>query len=215
MREILLVMEERRAGEMLAMLENLGVLRAIHPYLAWPYSAGSPIGVAEDVDLSDHERRDVYLAILASEFAGDPADAKQLAKELGFGAHLHRLMHDAAQLARIWPQLGQEDLSLSQIYHLLHGLDLPALRAFANISAMSADHVAWNRLHNYLNTLHNVRTEIDGDYLRELGLPPGPLYGRLLGELLNAKLDRNLPDREAEERFVGDWLARGGLLGEE
>ncbi len=211
-REILLIMEERRAGAMLAMLEKLGVLRAIHPYLAWPYSAVSRIGVDEDADLRGHERRDVYLAILASEFAGDPEEAVQLARELGLDAHLNRLMCDAAQLARVWPQLGEDDVQPSQVYGLLKGLDMAALEAFACIEAMSADRLAWERLYDYLQKLRYVKTELDGNYVRGLGVPPGPVYGRLLGELLDAKLDGKLSGREDEERFVREWLTSEGHL---
>src|SRR5205085_2040677 len=177
--------------------------------------AASRIGVAEDVDLSAHERRDTYLAILASEFAGDPADAEQLARTLGLGAHLTRVMRDAAQLAHIWPQLGQDELLPSQVYDLLKGLDLAALQAFARIGAMSADHVAWERLHDYLGRLRFVKTELDGNYLRGLGIKPGPVYRTILGELMDAKLDGRLPGKEDEERFVREWLVKEGSLGAE
>ena len=57
--------------------------------------------------------------------------------------------------------------------------------------------------------------EIMNEYLRGLGVPPGPVYRRVLGELMDAKLDGKVPGREDEERFVREWLGREGLLGTE
>ncbi len=210
--ELLLIMEEHNAGVMLAMLERLGVLRAIHPFLAWPYPPDSKFGPTDDGHLRPHERRDAYLAILAAEFAGDPADAEGLARSLGLGAHLARLMHDAARLAHIWPQLGQGGMPPSAVYHLLAGMDMAALRAYTQISAMAADSIAWGRLHEYLERLRHVKPELGGDYLRELGIKPGPIYRRVLDALLEAKVDGAVPLREDEERFVKNWLSREALI---
>ena len=204
--ELLLIMEERNGGAMLAMLERLGVLRAIHPFLAWPYPPDSKIGPTDDGRLRPHERRDSYLAILAAEFAGDPADAEGLARSLRLGAHLARLMHDAAKLAHIWPELGQDNMPPSAIYHLLAGIDIEALRAYTRISAMAADTLAWQRLQDYLERLRLMKPEIGGNYLRELGIAPGPIYKTILDALLQSKLDGHVTLREDEERFVQDWL---------
>jgi tRNA nucleotidyltransferase (CCA-adding enzyme) len=213
-REILYIMQERRAGVMLARLEELGVLRAIHPYLGWPYPADSPINLTEDANLPAHERLDTYLAILGAEFAPQPEEAEALARSLGLGAHHTRLMRDAAQLVHDWPRLGAEGLSPSQVYELLKKLDSSALEAYRRIEAMSADAPAWDRLNDYLDRLRHVRPELDGNYLKGLGLPPGAIYRDVLGALMNAKLDGQLPAREDEERFVAEWLAENNTGGE-
>ena len=205
-REIILIMQERRAGVMLAKLEELGVLRAIHPYLAWPYPADSPVNVPEDADMPARERLDTYLAVLGAEFAPQPEEAEALAQSLGLGAHHTRLMRDAARLAHDWERLGSDNLSPSQLYGLLKGLDIAALEAYTRIGPMSADTVAWGHLHDYLGRLRHVRPELDGNYLRQLGVPPGRAYRDILGALLDAKLDGKLPTRADEERFVRHLL---------
>jgi tRNA nucleotidyltransferase (CCA-adding enzyme) len=54
----------------------------------------------------------------------------------------------------------------------------------------------------YLMHLRNVKVTITGDDLRTLGIPPGPKYRKLLAELLDAKLDGEVRNREEEIEFV-------------
>jgi tRNA nucleotidyltransferase (CCA-adding enzyme) len=204
--ELLLIMEEPRAGSMLAELEKLGVLPAIHPALTWPYPDAA-MGPSDPGSLTRHERRDTYLAILASEFASDPADAESLARWLHLPTPQVRIMRDAARLTALWPALGADDLKPSQLYALLHPLDPASLQAFARITPLSADNVPWSRLHDYLNRLKSIKPALNGRYLQQQGIPPGPVYKALLADLLNAKLDGSLPTYQDEEQFVQSWLA--------
>ncbi|MFL5732585.1 MAG: CCA tRNA nucleotidyltransferase [Chloroflexia bacterium] len=209
-RELLLIMEEERAPAMLARLEDLGVLRAIHPDLGWPYDKDSPTVDIRSESTSPAQRRDAYLAILGAEYAGageaGATEAEALARALGLNARHVRLMRDAATLAGLWPRLGEEGLRPSQVYNLLRGLDVNTLHAFTRISALASDDVAWRNLHAYLDHYRHVKPLLDGAYLKELGVEPGPIYSRILGELREAKLDGQLPEREDEERFVGEVL---------
>lgn len=209
-RELLLILEEPKANYMLASLENLGLLRSIHPDLTWPYEPGR-IKPTETPEISREERRDTYLAILGAE-QGSPEAAESLARALHLTAPLVSLMRDAARLARLWPRLGDGAQSPSQTYNLLKDLDINALQAYGRIEALSKDAVAWKRLHHYLDRLRHVQTDIKGDYLRSLGIPPGPKYKQALEELLRAKLDGEVPARTDEERFVREWLRREDLL---
>jgi len=207
--ELLLIMEEPKGGAILAELNKLGVLGAIHPSLSWPYP-DSRMAPAEGGPLSREERRDTYLAIVAAEFAVAPDDAEALARWLRLDAAQIRLMRDSARLAALWPRLGDEELRPSEIYHMLHGLDIAALRAYTHIKPLSQDSVPWSRLHDYLDRLRHIKPQINGHYLRELGMTPGPIYRKLLGELLDARLNGELPGKEDEERFVQQWLAQRG-----
>jgi tRNA nucleotidyltransferase (CCA-adding enzyme) len=212
-RELLLIMEEPEAPSMLAYLDKLGVLRALHPDLAWPYSPESAIHPRETAELTPRQRRDTYLAILGAEFAGFAGEAESLGRALGLEAPLVRLMRDAAQLAGIWQSLGDDTLSPSQIYRKLHRLDLVALHAYARVEALRAQTNAWDRLCLYLDTLRHVKPELDGNYLRSLGVAPGPPYKRVLEKLMDAKLDGKVPARRDEEQFVEELLREEGLPG--
>jgi tRNA nucleotidyltransferase (CCA-adding enzyme) len=211
-REILLTMQEPNAPAMLGHLEELGALRAVHPSLTWPHATGSP-GARLIAPLTSEERRDAYLAILASTYAGDPSKAEALARSLGLDAQQIRLMRDTARLAGLLAQLGTRDLSPSQVYRLLADLDEQALQASARSEAVQAS-AAWPRLSDYLDRLRHVKPELDGHYLRSLGVAPGPIYRRALAALHHAKLDGKLQRREDEESFVREWLEKEELSGE-
>jgi tRNA nucleotidyltransferase (CCA-adding enzyme) len=54
----------------------------------------------------------------------------------------------------------------------------------------------------YLTSLRNVRVELSGDDLKHMGIPPGPRYKNILAELLDAKLDGFVHNRDEEMVFV-------------
>ena len=209
--ELLLIMEEAHADTMLEALQRYGVLGAIHPLLARPFEAGGTAVGSVPRDIKRHLRRNAYLAILGAEFAGFPDDAKAFARYLSLDARLTRLVVDSSELANRWSRLGEPGLTPSQVYHLLHGLDLTALEAFTHIRALSADEIAWGHLHDYLGRLRHIKTLLGGDYLRELGVPPGPVYREILGGFLNAKLNGEVRDHEDEEAYIKKRLAQQGL----
>jgi tRNA nucleotidyltransferase (CCA-adding enzyme) len=54
----------------------------------------------------------------------------------------------------------------------------------------------------YLTHLRNVKVVLTGDDLKALGIPPGPRYKEILAELLDAKLDGRVGNREEELEFA-------------
>ena len=63
---------------------------------------------------------------------------------------------------------------------------------------------AW--LDRFMAEWRHVRPALTGDDLRALGLPPGPLYTRILGRLLEARLDGEVVDEAGEKGVVGEYL---------
>jgi tRNA nucleotidyltransferase (CCA-adding enzyme) len=61
----------------------------------------------------------------------------------------------------------------------------------------------------YFGEWRHVRTAVTGHDLRQMGLPPGPLYSRLLERLLNARLDGEVKE-EADERALLSRLLTNG-----
>jgi len=60
----------------------------------------------------------------------------------------------------------------------------------------------------YLLELRTVKPLIKGEDLKALGVPPGPLYSKIFGEVLNEKLVKKLPAKSDEIEFVRNNLAR-------
>lgn len=209
-RELLLAMGENEGGSILAALNELGVLGAIHSDLAWPYPEGHSI-TADLASLQPKERVRALLAILGAEHKYAPEEAKALAEQLGLPTQHARLMYGSARLMQIWKELGTKELKPSQVYNMLRPIDPGALEAYLTLTALSIDEPAWSYLQSYLKTLRYVKPELGGDYLRLVGVEPGPVYKELLAALHEAKLDRQVPGREDEERFVEEWLKERGI----
>jgi tRNA nucleotidyltransferase (CCA-adding enzyme) len=54
----------------------------------------------------------------------------------------------------------------------------------------------------YFNRYRNIKSELKGKDLKEMGLPPGPIYRRLLDELLDARLNSEVRNRFDEFRLL-------------
>jgi tRNA nucleotidyltransferase (CCA-adding enzyme) len=54
----------------------------------------------------------------------------------------------------------------------------------------------------FLTRLRGVKVDLTGDDLKVMGIQPGPKYKKILAELLDAKLDGQVKNREEEELFV-------------
>ena len=93
----------------------------------------------------------------------------------------------------------ETDLPPSRVYDLLAPLDVEAILV---VMAKARQDVAKKYISLYLTHLRNVKVMLTGDDLKALGIPPGPLYRKLLTELLDAKLDGLVRNREEEIDFA-------------
>jgi tRNA nucleotidyltransferase (CCA-adding enzyme) len=57
-------------------------------------------------------------------------------------------------------------------------------------------------LSNYHSRLKRLKTQITGKDLKDMGIPPGPAYSKLLVSVLNARLDNIIETREDEMNYV-------------
>jgi tRNA nucleotidyltransferase (CCA-adding enzyme) len=80
------------------------------------------------------------------------------------------------------------------------------LRSFAEVSLRAAMFMAnaeqrrWIEV--YLDELRKVRPLLDGHALQQMGIPPGPEIGRILGQLRRARLDGTVVSWADEEQLV-------------
>lgn len=73
------------------------------------------------------------------------------------------------------------------------------------------DEITWDRVSIYLDLKDRVKIEINGNYLRELGLKPGPAYKIILERLYAYKLDEKIKTRQDEINMVKQWLEEGSI----
>ena len=86
-----------------------------------------------------------------------------------------------------------------EIYNLLSSFKLETV-LFS--MALSKDRQKQKAISLYLTELRKVKTILKGDDLKRMGIQPGPVYSKILKELLEEKLRGHLKSREDEEKFV-------------
>jgi tRNA nucleotidyltransferase (CCA-adding enzyme) len=95
--------------------------------------------------------------------------------------------------------------SRSRIYRALVNYQDRALRAALTVIDQPTAHAA---IELYLNELRQVTPALDGTRLQELGVPRGPLIGRILDEVQAAVLDGVIATPEQEEELAQRIMAR-------
>ena len=126
-------------------------------------------------------------------------DAESVIERLNLHADWARLVRDVATVRTRLPELGDEKVTRSRVYQLLHGLHLNAVESCA---MAASDKIVAGRLHLYLEELRHMRPLLDGDDLMALGVREGPEVGVLLTKLLDARLDGLVESVEDEEELV-------------
>ena len=192
--EIERIFREQHAVDMIEMAGKLGVLAAIHPRLRADATALRAIQVEQG---DDARRAMLTLGSMVQSVAD--CDVESVIERLNLHADWARLVRDVATVRTRLPELGDENVTRSRVYQLLHGLHLNAVEscAMATNDAMMA---RWLRL--YLDELRNVRPLLNGEDLMALGVREGPEVGMLLTKLLDAKLDGLVESVEDEEELV-------------
>lgn len=102
-------------------------------------------------------------------------------------------------------------LKSSQVYQILRPLD-PETICF--IRATTSVNIVALHIDSFFLKLNSVRTDIDGDDLRKLGLNEGKEIGQILARLLYAKLDRPSLDRRAQRRMAEQFIKDQGKAGQ-
>ncbi len=195
--ELELIFAEAQPSKALARLDELGILRQVDPELRvddWiaakfqtPPAKGDPFLCW------------VWLACRLSEnsltrFSQRVNLARAEAVDL---AQVQALRDAAESIGRL--------TSRSGIYRALTDYHDRSLRAALTVIDRPAARAA---LELYLNELREIRPAMDGTRLQELGVPRGPLIGRILNELQAAVLDGVIATPQQEEEYARQIIAR-------
>jgi tRNA nucleotidyltransferase (CCA-adding enzyme) len=205
--ELEAIFEEPSPGDTLVRLQELEVLRHIHPDLRW---AQGP---------SEYVRR-------ARAFVADPRWNLDDGGTVAFpplSAWL--LSHPAESLGGIFERLNLPKREADSILAARRTLDrLAALPDDAPPSRVvdlledtpdaalagacpQAEARVRERLEKYLGEWRAVQPRTDGEVLRRRGLPPGPKYREVLHALRSAYLDGGISTAEEERRLLDEILA--------
>ncbi len=208
--ELEAMFREERAEAMLDRLRQLDLLRAIHPDLFWDADAArrfgrrtTPPGEAwGDLPRPRHTDLPTALGYALWLLVLPPARVEAIGERLLFPKRLREITVGAADLWQRRPGLRAAPPSRFTFACEAH----PLTAAYALYLAAEDDAALRERLSRFAAHWRHVRPQATGDDLRRLGLPPGPIYKRILHRLRAAWLDGEVTNAE-EERALLERLA--------
>jgi tRNA nucleotidyltransferase (CCA-adding enzyme) len=201
--ELQALLSEDRVADSVRRMAELGIDRAIHPHLA---ADEETVRLIEDLDelraryTPEAPAWRVRLAALARRLGSTEVlewgerlklrrrDAEQIADAVTVGPRLRELAAATKEPAELWARVGPHD---------------PDGALFALAGAKGR---ARKRLERYFEELRQVRLEISGGDLAQLGLGESPRVGAVLEELLRRKLNGELDGRTAEIEAARELL---------
>lgn len=203
--ELKLILNEEEFLQDLEMMQELGILKAIHPKLEMTQHRKE---LLEELDkiltwygllYQNPTPRRWLLCLLGMAATWKEEELQALTARLGLSKKderelvtLRRSVHKAMDQLKRWCA-GEK--SLSELYGIMHQTPLEgALLLMAKFD----DDCIKKHLSLYLTTLRGIQLHMTGEHLMDMGLPPGPIYTRILDSIRAAKLDGRAPSLAAE-----------------
>ena len=194
--ELELTFREKHPEYAIKRLGELGALQRINPCLkdnGW---------IAEKFDKARSlskpgQLSSLYLCLLV--YSLHERENEQFICRLNMPMKLARALRDTPRLKSRLHLLDKSSIKHSEIYYLLHDYDQLAIQA--NVVA-SESSTARSNLELFLTKLRYVKTSLNGDKLKRLGIPAGPELGKILQVLHKAKLDGEVKTRAEEEKLA-------------
>ncbi|MBN1399427.1 MAG: CBS domain-containing protein [Anaerolineae bacterium] len=211
--ELLLILEEERPELALHRLERMGVLERIHPSLRFggdkvelfarlrrrlqEESTAPEEGQIQEIRDHTPQVRLCYLALLTCSM--DRAELDSFAERLRIRSEHTQFLHEVTRLRESMSELQASVMLPSSIYRWLHPFSREARFV---LSVLSDSELVRQRLEIFQEQLASVSPQIDGHFLRSLGVTPGPIYGEILERVRDALLDGQIASLAEEERLA-------------
>lgn len=226
--ELFAAFEETEPARVLARLHEMGALEAIHSgltYDAWiaekfrklrtqiprwyQMSCRLP-GTRDDQPapvLRSRPGPALYLALLVYRLDAQAID--EIIKRLYVPSEVAGLVRQMPGLRTAEEQLQQPDIRRSDIYHALEEFTSDALC----VLWVATDKPEVRRcVELYHRELQCIEPALDGHFLRELGVEPGPIYRDILSAVRDARLNQTVTTRADEETLVREMLEERGFV---
>ena len=211
--ELKSILEEEISAKALKRLSDLGVLRLIHPSLAWDREAERLYQRATEAIawyelLYTKETAERWLTlVLALTDKLNERELDSLVKR--FAVSGKKRLTVLGMRAEGLKALGKIHTGLvkknSDLFDLLSPLPIEVLLF---LLAKAGKEGVKKALSNYITQLRHTQPMLRGADLVKLGMAPGPIVGRILKELLRMRLDGEVATREDEERSARDLLKK-------
>ncbi|WP_455246238.1 CCA tRNA nucleotidyltransferase [Petrachloros mirabilis] len=215
--EILLLTNEAHPDRALSSLARLNLLRFLHPDLRYVRSArrlvralsGAITWWTARCRQVPIDRQVAYLMALLYE--ATPEIVESVVSRLMLSNEQARKVRSGGMRLEIVAQslAGSRSLKRSEVCRLLNGLpDEALLLCLARVHGRNAASARMKRrMLEYLTKLSTIKPSLDGNDLLKLGMESGPEVGRMLAQLLEAKLNGVVKGKAGERAFVRARLA--------
>ena len=202
--ELELAFAESEPEKILTRADELKVLPALHPALrADPWLVDR--FQAARTDNEGVPPPGLYLALLTYPLTSD--EVEDVIARLHLPGPITQTLRDSHRLKTELRKLGTSTLMPSDVYRMLHGYS-PEVITAAQLAASLPMAQRWLRVYN--DDLRPVKTKLTGDDLMKMGVPTGKPVGKVLDQLLTARLDAQVATRKDEEALVRRWLQDAG-----
>ncbi len=204
------ILEEERVADMLARLNELGLLLAIHPQLKWDDWLKERVNslllsnidtlwmLPCDNNLHQCKREIIYILWM---LRLEPIEASAIIKRLKLPSEQSTTIFAANQL---WEDISKLVNSFpSKVVSRLR--DVPRL-ALYTVYLASDDAAQQNLIYKYITEWSKIAPKTSGDDLKALGLPPGPVYRTLLETLQTAWLDGEITTEDEEQVLLNEMI---------
>ncbi|MBI5407369.1 MAG: CBS domain-containing protein [Nitrospirae bacterium] len=216
--ELVLLMSEEDPAKPVSRLAEFDLLRFIHPSLQWDDETAALFQGVKDALAwyrllflgKRYEPWQVYFFALIDRLSlkatGDMCERLAIREKL-----LEKVISMKKETPLLLQGLSLQGLfkmrsvKPSRLYGLLKGHPQETL---LYLMAKADKDEAKRGISLYLSHLQDTRLSITGRDLAQLGVKPGPLYGKIMGQILWAKLDGLVKTREEEMEFAKGILGK-------
>ena len=197
----------RRLGE-------LGILAAIHPSLGdEPTAARLAAVVAGESGEGSFPGQDAgpapLIFIAALVYSLSDGEGEAVIHRLNMPTAWAQVVRETILIRGLERKLSGASLARSELARILESFGPEVLVA---VSRFTDSPVVAQRLDDYLNELRFAVPALNGRDLLAMGVPEGPMVGRLLRELRDAKLNGQVSTENQERRLVQVALTRQECL---
>ena len=209
--ELDVILSEPESGRMVSRLAALHLLPAIHPALDWDGWLEDAFARAGRFDpprswglQGDSTVRALRYAVWV--IRRSMAEAASWADRLRVSRAERAVWLQANQLFRELPRAMARHEKVSALTARMEAAGGPALAAVW--LAHAAEPPVVRAVEDFLGQWRHVRPRTDGRALLELGIPAGPVYGRLIERLRSGWLDGEITSDEQEILLRTEWIAQ-------
>ena len=189
--ELIRICYEPERVSMLQTLDSFGILKVIHPEMAFPEDLKK---VSQAVDIENWDKTEISCLLL---FSSNPEYREAIARSLNMSKGVLVALSGLKVLENL-----EENLSNADIYQHLITVPEAALR----VGVVCLNNVKSAQIKLFLDKLKDLQLSINGDDVISLGVDPGPFVGDLLSQTFAALLNGQLKDREAQIGFVKNLI---------